>query len=238
MKFSQVLKSVAVAAAVAASASSFAATINAGSSPLYLVSGTGTLSFTDAVISAFAAGGVAITPVAPATWTAPSAATPVNEIVTGGSGAVQTVTTSGGLFQKSTPNFTNTGGDITVTNLKVDFTSNTIYANVSGANGLASNPNLALFTFSSVTGDTNISSAGTYNTTISGLSMTAAGKAAYAQGLGLNAIGQSVLGAIADYGSISSTITVAAVPEPSTYALMGIGLAGVAFVARRRKNAA
>ncbi|MBI5335869.1 MAG: PEP-CTERM sorting domain-containing protein [Burkholderiales bacterium] len=230
MKFSQVLKSVAVAAALAAGGAQAATVANA--------TGTGTLIFTDAVISAFAAGGVAISPIAPATWTAPAATTPVGEIVVNGSNAVQSVTTSGGLYQQSTPNFTNTGGNISVTNLKVDFTSNTIYANVSGANGLVANPNLALFTFSTVTGATTIAGPGTYNTTISGLSMTAAGKAAYATGLGLNAIGQSVLGAISDYGRIESSITVSAVPEPSTYALMGIGLAGVAFMARRRKNAA
>jgi hypothetical protein len=230
MKFSQVLKSVAVAAALAAGAAQ-AAPAPAGTT------GTGTLIFTDAVISAFAAGGVNITAVAPATWTAPAATTPVGAIDLDGSGNVLSVTTSGGLYQQSTPNFTNTGGNITVTDLRVDFTSNTIFANVSGANGLASNPSLALFTFSSVTGDTALTGPGTYNTTISGLSMTAAGRAAYATGLGLNAIGQSVLGAISDYGRIESSIT-APVPEPSTYALMGIGLAGVAFMARRRKNAA
>jgi hypothetical protein len=44
---------------------------------------------------------------------------------------------------------------------------------------------------------------------------------------------------ITNYGSIASTITAKAgttpaVPEPSTYALMGLGLAGIAAVARRR----
>lgn len=231
MKFSQVLKSVAVAAALAAGA--------AQAAPVAGATGTAQLSFTEAVISAFAAGGVAITATGGATWAAPTATTPITDgaVNVDGSGNMTTVQSFGGLYQQSTPNFTNTGGNITVTDLLVDFTSNTIYANVSGANGLASNPSLALFTFSGVTGATAITGPGTYNTTISGLSMTAAGRAAYAQGLGLNAIGQSVLGAISDYGTISSSITVA-VPEPSTYALMGVGLAGVAFMARRRKNAA
>lgn len=37
-----------------------------------------------------------------------------------------------------------------------------------------------------------------------------------------------------DFGTITSTINVSAVPEPSVYALMGVGLVAVGLVSRRR----
>ena len=38
-------------------------------------------------------------------------------------------------------------------------------------------------------------------------------------------------------GTVSVTPTVPAIPEPSTYALMGLGLVGMALVSRRRRQA-
>jgi hypothetical protein len=50
-------------------------------------------------------------------------------------------------------------------------------------------------------------------------------------GAGVNGTGLS----LSNYGSLSGTIT-AAVPEPSTWAMMLLGFAGVGFVAYRRKS--
>ena len=43
-------------------------------------------------------------------------------------------------------------------------------------------------------------------------------------------------GQAAYYTLSSSAVAVAAVPEPGTYALMGLGLAGVVALARRRRT--
>jgi hypothetical protein len=93
----------------------------------------------------------------------------------------------------------------------------------------------ALWNYTTLTGGTTIQGAGTYNNTISGLTITADGQAKFAQALGLLSLGKAALNGISDYGTISSTIVAVAVPEPSTYALMGVGLVGVMLVKRRRQ---
>ena len=68
--------------------------------------------------------------------------------------------------------------------------------------------------------------------TLNGLKITADGFDAFSNGLGLLTLGRSALLGVNDFG----TLTVGTVPEPSTYALMGLGLFGVSVVARRRQK--
>lgn len=84
---------------------------------------------------------------------------------------------------------------------------------------------------------------GESNNLISGLSITQAGFDFFKNSLGLGATGISALTAVTDYGSVTSNLkfsvrevgaVVPEVPEPSTYAMMAIGLVGLGFVARRR----
>ena len=51
--------------------------------------------------------------------------------------------------------------------------------------------------------------------------------------LGLLSLGKGALATVSDFGTINTTV-IASVPEPTTYALMGLGLVGIAAVARRR----
>jgi hypothetical protein len=77
---------------------------------------------------------------------------------------------------------------------------------------------------------------------LGGLKVTDAGFAFFANALGLKAgsTGYTTLSGVNSqpdgWGSISSSIVFTAreIPEPSTYALMGLGLVGISLVARRR----
>lgn len=264
MKYSQVLKSIALAAALAAAAPSFAATVTASSTPLQLVvtSSSGTLKLSDdvsnaesSVIGAFGVAGIQISAAAPATllagaYPAPDdyaqfahIRAPIQSVTFDDTTRTVTgVQSLGGLVQTvATANAASRGGNITVQNIRVDLTTKTLFADVSGANGLASS-NIAFFNYTSLSGSTTMPTllagqSATINTTLSGLTLTAAGKQALVTGLGLRGIGLTTLNNLTDFGTLESSITVtgvAAVPEPSTYALMGLGLAGAAFIARRR----
>ena len=80
----------------------------------------------------------------------------------------------------------------------------------------------------------------TANTQLNNLEITSAGAQFFIDALGLLSTGQDALNAVNNslgkWGSVNSTLTfeVQEVPEPSTYALMGLGLVGISLVARRR----
>ena len=179
-----------------------------------------------------------------------------------------------------------TGGTASVSNLRVDLTNNTIYADLVGTNNAtktkpATSVTLlgqALWTFASITGPTSINPASllaadpaaalikdgytnvqkfadasgvyytaTANNAITGLSLVGgtSGSGAFnffANSLGLLGNGRLALAGVSDWGRLDSSLQISfgrmavvpEVPEPSTYALMGLGLAGLATVARRR----
>lgn len=140
------------------------------------------------------------------------------------------------------------GGSITVTDLDVDLQSKTIYARIIGGNGIGQIDHLALWRYSSLTGSTYPGSgSASASATISGLTITTEGYNAFFQSLGLYQLGRAALVGVTDYGSVSIFVDaplelgppppwyVSSTPEPSSYAMMGLGLLGLRVVAQRRR---
>jgi len=140
------------------------------------------------------------------------------------------------------------GGQVTVTDLNADLSTKTIYATVIGGNGLGTLAHLALWRFSGITGNTSVQDTDIWNT-VTGLSLTPEGFNAFSQSLGLLNLGKSALMGVTDFGTITVVTNhmlmdgdnltpppwyVGQVPEPSSYALMGLGLVGLTLVKRRQ----
>jgi len=216
------------------------------------LSGTGTLAFSDDLLGALAVAGIVTSAHAPATVdqtaTSISATAPVASLSadiddTAGTWSVTQVGTLGGAdLVTGPPNFATNGGSLSITNITVDLVGKRILADVSGGNGLALQTGVHVWNYADITGPTSFASeTGTVaaNNTITGLTITQNAFDLFAQGLGLRPGGIAAMSAIADYGVITSAIStdVAVVPEPSTYALAGIGLLIAGFAAKRRRAA-
>jgi len=259
MKFA--LKNLVVAAAFVAAGAANAAdlTLNAGGSvtdqgwTVSGLTGSGTLSFSPLLLQALYAGSVDVAGVDPAVATivgsladggfvSIDAAAPITSLTGSFDGTTVTVgqvATAGGALQTAyADDFTNSGGSLAITNLRVDLGAKIVYADLEGGNGVGLKQNIALWNIANISGPTSFAAVqGTITSVneLTGLSITSEAFGYFTQSLGILAGGLGVLESITDYGSISSTITVtASIPEPSTYALMGVGLLGVSLVARRR----
>lgn len=132
------------------------------------------------------------------------------------------------------------GGFVTIGDLWVDRTAKVVHGTLTGGNGVGTINDLIIWNIANIQGDVAITAPGTYTTTYTGLSATTGAFDAISKSLGLLTLGKSALAGVSDFGTITSTLTVTAVtpavPEPATYAMMGLGMIGMAIVARRRRG--
>lgn len=217
-------------------------------------SGSGTLTFSQDLLDALNTASISAINYAPATsnivgtagsYTTISASAPMaSMLLNTDTLAVTGVSTKGGmsLTAPGAIKSISTGGSLTVTDISVDLTSKTVFATIIGGNGVGTLNNFALWNYANLTGPTTYAGPGNYTDDITGLSLTSTGFTVFSQALGLGSLGKAAMQGITDYGSIHSVLNTKlviapSVPEPSTYALMGLGMAGIAVAARRRKAA-
>jgi hypothetical protein len=210
-----------------------------------------------------AAGDITGTPFA--TYSA-GASAPVTSITLDAGNDIVSIVSQGGVFQDAPKSTAATGGHLIINNLTYDAATNIISADVSGNNlagtyNLATTHE-QVFTIKALDYSTDggatwtpiadptsfpVNPAGGFEIRSSGLFLVGGNTGTvfsqFQQSLGLKGIGLSTLQALDTYDAATNTagfgtltVKVPAIPEPSSYAMMALGLAGVGLAVRRGRK--
>jgi len=170
----------------------------------------------------------------------------------------------GGMnFSQPALNALSTSGTLSLTDLYADLSTGTVYGSVKGANGVGSQSSVALWQAKQISGSSStanpppcvnvVALCQTGDTIIThaelqGLALTTLGQAIFQRSLGLLPTGQEFLNVVSNnVGTITVNAVFSvptdyrltpagAVPEPSTWALMGLGLIGLCGASRRKAH--
>jgi PEP-CTERM motif len=216
-----------------------------------LLSSSATLAFDSALINLLPTAGISFGGIAPAVYTPSNTSLGLTFTSFNYDNVTNKLTSfaapGGAAFNMPTAKsilFVKVGGpgNVSFQDFQINLTNNTISAITSGGNGLSTG-RLDVFSFTTQS-DKTFAGAGTYNFKMDTLNLTTAGIDAVTKGLALTTAGKNTIASIGSLASAAATFQVAmatapvpAVPEPSTYALMGLGLVAISLAAKRRMKA-
>ena len=151
-----------------------------------------------------------------------------------------------GFLPSGKKNIASTGGSLSLTDLKIDFSTKSVYATLTGGNNVGVKQNQLIWNYANIQGSglsatcvwedfygngpcTRLNAEGI---TVSGLAITQQAFDLVSASMGWTTFGKASMAGVSDYG----TLTISAVPEVSSAWMLMAGLAMVGLAARKARE--